>query len=69
MAHIYDYETNISVVTTPSGDKVITMNEAIFNRIVNNIYDACEQQKREGHLYTAEDTKKLWQALCYKEEN
>ena len=68
MKRTYDYENNITITTTPKGDKVITVNEEILTLIINNIYDASELQKKEKHYYTAEDTKKLWQALIDKDE-
>ena len=45
----FNYNKNISVVTTPNGDKVITMNSAVFNLIVNHLYDAAKLQEKEGH--------------------
>lgn len=66
MENIYDYAKNIKVVTTVSGDKVITMNEAIFTTIRNAIYDASEKQEKEGLQATADDLKKLWANLVDK---
>ena len=63
----YNYRKNISVVTTPNGDKVITMNSQVFDVIVNHLYDAAKLQKNEGHIATSEDTKELWGALMDKE--
>ena len=60
MTNIYDYKANIKVITTPHGDKVVTMNDAIFTLIKNCLYDAAELQKKEGHDATSEDTMKLW---------
>lgn len=59
----YNYKKNISVVTTPNGDKVVTMSSQIFDNLVNNIYDAAELQENEGHVATSEETKELWRTL------
>lgn len=64
----FNYNKNISVVTTPNGDKVITMNSQVFDLIVNHLYDAAKLQANEGHIATSEDTKKLWEALMDKEK-
>ena len=64
----YNYKKNISVVTTPNGDKVITMNSAVFDLLVNHLYDAAKLQKNEGHNATYEDTKELWGTLLDKEK-
>lgn len=64
----YNYKKNISVVTTPNGDKVITMNSEIFTLLVNHIYDAVELQENEGHKATSDDTKELWRTLIDKEK-
>lgn len=66
--NIYDYQANITVTTTPHGDKVITMNGPIFNKLLNDIFDAHMHQQSEGLDATAENTIKLWQALANKEE-
>ena len=64
----YNYKKNISVVTTPNGDKVITMNSQVFDLLVNHLYDAAELRADEGHNATSEDTKELWGALLDKEK-
>lgn len=64
----YNYRKNISVVTTPNGDKVITMNSQVFDLLVNHLYDAAKLQKNEGHIATSDDTKELWGALMDKEK-
>ena len=64
----YNYQKNISVVTTPNGDKVITMNSQVFDLLVNHLYDAAKLQANEGHKATSEDTKELWSALMDKEK-
>lgn len=63
MTSLYDYISNINVVTTPNGDKVITMNGAIYTKIVNDIYDSAETAYAEGRKATAEDTMNLWRKL------
>lgn len=63
MENIYDYKNNINVITTPNGDKVITMNEAIYVQLLNHIYDASEHQKSQNHNATAKYTMKMWDAL------
>lgn len=64
----YNYKKNISVVTTPNGDKVITMNSQVFDLLVNHLYDAAKLQENEGHKATSEDTKELWRTLLDKEK-
>lgn len=60
---IYDYKENTNVVATPNGDIVITMNKAIYVKLLNNIYDASRIQEKEGHKPTAENTRALWKAI------
>lgn len=67
MKSLYDYNNNINVVTTPNGDTIITMNEAIFVDMLNAIYDGQVAQKADGFTATAESTHKLWTALYDKE--
>lgn len=66
MKNIYDYDNNIQVIKTPSNDVVISMNEAIFTALLNHLYDAAEYQKSHNHTATAEDTRKLREALAIK---
>ena len=68
MNHIYDYKNNINVITTPNGDKVITMNEAIYVELLNHIYDASQYQESKNHKATAESTMEMWDALNDKKE-
>lgn len=68
MNSLYDYENNITVNTTPNGDKVITMNSAIFTEILNSISDGQIWQKEKGYKATAEQTRQLWNALYDKDE-
>lgn len=67
MKSLYDYDNNINIITTPNGDTVITMNEAIFTEMLNAIYDGQVAQKADGLTATAENTNKLWTALYDKE--
>lgn len=64
----YNYNKNISVVTTPNGDKVVTMNSQVFDELVNHLYDAAKLQENKGHKATAEATKELWRTLLDKEK-
>ena len=63
MENIYDYKNNINVITTPNGDKVITMNEAIYVELLNHVYDASRFQESQNHKVTAESTMEMWDAL------
>lgn len=60
---IYDYEANINITTTPNGDIVLTMNDAIFTKIINDIYEASLSQDKKGLTETSRDTLNLWRAL------
>ena len=66
MKNPYDYKNNISVTTTPNGGKVITMNEAILIKILNDLWDASEYQRQMGYTYTAEDTTELRRVIVDK---
>lgn len=68
MKSIYDYENNINIVTTPNGDKVITMNEAILTEICNLIWMGGEYQSSKGLNASADNTLKLWETLVQKRE-
>lgn len=63
MENIYDYKNNINVITTPNGDKVITMNEAVYVELLNHLFDASSYQKLNNHNATAESTMEMWDAL------
>ena len=67
MTNIYDYNKNINIVTTPSGDKVITMNQQILTVIENALFDAADWHDKEGRDATGRDLLKLRQVLCDKE--
>ena len=66
MENIYNYKENIKVVTTAGGEKVVVMNDAIFTTIRNAICDAAVYRKQKGYSSVAEDTKRLWEVLCDK---
>lgn len=66
MKEFYNYIKNINVDTTANGDKVITMNEAIFTTIRNAIYDSAEYQEEKGYDATSDERMDLWSALVYK---
>ena len=66
MKKIYDYANNIKVITTVSGDKVITTNKAIFTAIRNAIHYASLRYEDKGLQATADDLKKLWVNLIDK---
>ena len=69
MNNIYDYKNNINVITTPNGDKVITMNEAAYVELLNHLFDASVYQKLKNHNATAKSTMEMWDALNDKEEH
>lgn len=69
MTDIYNYNKNITITTTPNGDKVITMNKAILTKLCNCLYDAQRYQQDNNLNATAKDTAKLWEALAYEDEN
>lgn len=60
---IYDYANNVKVVTTVNGDKVITMNDAIFTTMICDLYEAKEMQQQDNRKATAETTQELIDAL------
>lgn len=66
--NIYDYQANITVTTTPNGDKVITMNNAIFTKLLNDLFDAQMYQDSKNLNATARDTQDLWRALAGEDE-
>lgn len=63
MENIYDYKNNINVITTPNGDKVITMNEEVYVELLNHLFDASLYQQSKNHNATAKSTMKMWDAL------
>ena len=67
MLDIYNYRKNITITTTPNGDKVITMNRQILVTLINSVSDAAHYQKNKGLDATSEDTLELWRALIEKE--
>ena len=67
MLDIYNYRKNITITTTPNGDKVITMNKQILTSMINCLDDASEFQRSKNLNATADDTHELWRALIEKE--
>ena len=63
MNDIYGYKNNINVITTPNGDKVITMNEEVYVELLNHLFDASLYQQSKNHNATARSTMKMWEAL------
>ena len=63
MEDIYNYKKHVKVVTTPSGDKVITMNEAIFTSMIIALYEGKEHQEQDNRDATAKSTLRLINAL------
>ena len=63
MADIYNYKGNTSVIATPKGDIVITMNKDIYVKLLNDIWDASKLQEKEGHKATSDDTMEFWESL------
>lgn len=59
----YNYEKNVKVITTPNGDKVISMNKEIYTFLKNCVYDASEYQKEHDWDSTSEEVLKLWYEL------
>jgi hypothetical protein len=68
MTDIYNYQANITVTTTPNGDKVITMNDAIYTKLCNDIFDAQMYQLDKSLAATARDTQNLLKAIVGKDD-
>lgn len=60
---MYGYKENVKVITTPNGDKVVTMNKATLTSIIVGLYEGMENQKADGRTATAEATLELIEAL------
>lgn len=69
MDSIYDYANNVKVMTTVNGDKVITMNDAIFTKLIVDLYEAEAQQKQDMRDATARTTQELIDALRKEDED
>ena len=69
MKSIYDYANNVKVMTTVNGDKVITMNDAIFTTLIVDLYEAKAQQKQDMRDATAYTTQELIDALRKEDED
>lgn len=65
---MYDYDKNITVTTTPNGDKVITMSNGIYAKLCNSVFDAQRYQRDKSLASTARDTLELWRAITGEEE-
>ena len=68
MKSIYNYQTNITVSTTATGDKVITMNKEIFTELLNNLFEAHDSYDKRGLKNLGEDTLELRGAMLKKSE-
>lgn len=66
--NIYNYQKNIKINKTVSGDVVLTMNEPILITIINCVYDASEYLKSKGLMGSYEDISELWKALYEKDD-
>lgn len=68
MKSIYNYKANITVSTTATGDKVITMNKEIFTELLNNLFEAHDSYNKSDLKNLGEDTLELWSALKGKSD-
>lgn len=57
---MYDYKKNIKVITTPSGDKVIVTNDAIYTEILVALKDSERYHRDHNREATANSIDKLW---------
>ena len=65
----YNYKENIKVITTPNGDKVITMNSQIYVALLNNLYDAHYHHEEHNRQTLVDDAIRMWKALNDKWED
>lgn len=68
MKSIYNYQTNITVSTTATGDKVITMNKEILTELLNDLYEAHDSYIQRDLKGLGENTLELWSALKGKSD-
>ena len=68
MKTIYNYKANITVSTTASGDKVITMNKEILTELLNDLYEAHDSYIQRDLKSLGENTLELWSALKDKSD-
>lgn len=68
MKTIYNYKSNITVSTTASGDKVITMNKEILTELLNDLYEAHDSYIQRDLKGLGENTLELWSALKGKSD-
>lgn len=66
MKSIYNYNSNITVTTTATGDKVITMNKEILTTILNHIAEAGYSYNNKNFNALGDDTMELWQTILDK---
>lgn len=65
----YNYKKHINVITTPNGDKVITMNSQIYVELLNDLYASHRYYEEQGHNGTADSAIKMWRALDDERED
>lgn len=68
MKSIYNYKSNITVSTTASGDKVITMNKEILTELLNDLYEAHDSYVQRDLKGLGENTLELWSAIKGKSD-
>lgn len=68
MKSIYNYKANITVSTTASGDKVITMNREILTELLNDLYEAHDSYVQRDLKGLGENTLELWSAIKGKSD-
>ena len=68
MKSIYNYNDNITVTKSVSGDVVITMNKEILTVLINRVADSAHNQMEKGLEASANDYYELFDVLCTKEE-
>ena len=68
MKLMYNYKSNITVVTTVNGDKVITMNRDIFTELLNNLFEAYDSYVRRNLDGIGAFAIELWSALKGKSD-
>ena len=63
----HDYKKNIDI-KRENNDGIITMNDAIFVELVNNVYASSQYYEEQGFEATASQIKDLWRTLIEKED-
>ena len=66
----YDYKNNVKVIVTPNQDVVVSMNKEIFITLINDLYEARDNQEKDNRPATAQTTIDLIDSLNveFKEE-